>query len=95
MSEIETIDGAKAAIAQQGRRAVVAVGKPGQQVVSEIASCYGGVFHGRHGEEWPVNGSKPLIPWLQVVSRELPLGRQSTTATATIVARISKYITPN
>ncbi len=72
MTKIATIDDAKAAIAEQRRTAAVATAMRADQVASEVKSCYGGTFHGRHEEQWPVNDGKPLIPWLQILSRDLP-----------------------
>jgi hypothetical protein len=71
MNQITTFDDAKNAIAGQCRIAALATAARSEQGAS-AASSYGGSFYGRHGEPWPVNDGKPLIPWLQVASRELP-----------------------
>jgi len=69
---IANIDDAKTAIIDQRRDAIVAADTKSTQNLADIQSCYGGVFHGRQGERWPTNNGLPIIPWLQIVSRDLP-----------------------
>jgi len=72
MEKITSFKEAKHEIARHRLDGIVARDHKCPQDVTQIASCYGGVFHGRAIDKWPTNNDRPLIPWLQIVARDLP-----------------------